>query len=159
MSNQKILISYFTHSGVTKKIVSRINQFIQTEVVEIKTVKNYSKDYNTVVKEAKEELLKHERPDIATKIPDMKDYDILIVGFPNWWGTCPMAVLSFLKQCQLSGKKIYPFVTHGGGGCGRSTADIKAECPHAEVAESFDMIVVSDAQIKAWLDAMEIANA
>ena len=121
------------------------------DLFEIVTKKDYSSDYMTVVEEAKEELKQSARPELATQVSDISQYDTVILGFPNWCSTCPMPVLSFLETYDLTGKTIYSFVTNGGGGCGRSTEDIRNSSKGAEVTESIDGNQLTEAGIKEWL--------
>lgn len=61
-------------------------------------------------------------------------YDIFI-GYPNWWGTLPMAFFTFLEHHPFAGKTLIPFCTHEGSGMGRSVSDIKTMCPNATILE------------------------
>jgi flavodoxin len=65
----------------------------------------------------------------------MDSYDVIFIGYPNWWGTMPMAVFTFLAEYDLAGKTIVPFCTHEGSRMGRSAKDIAAACPGATVLE------------------------
>lgn len=66
-------------------------------------------------------------------------YEIVFLGTPNWGGSIAHPVLSFLKQCSLSGKTVFPFCTHGGGGADNIEADLKVVCPDAEIKKTFDI--------------------
>lgn len=120
----KTLVVYFTYSGNAKKVAERVAQLAGADLFEIVAKNAYSSDYQTCVEEARKEVAANARPEITDKVQDMDKYDTLVVGFPNWCSTCPMPVLTFLEQYDLTGKKIYSFVTNGGGGCGRSAEDI-----------------------------------
>ena len=83
--------------------------------------------------------LSYERPELAATISpeDMEKYDVIFLGYPNWWGTIPMAMFTFLEQYDLSGKTIVPFCTHGGGGLGRGVDDITRISPNATILQGF----------------------
>ncbi len=147
----KTLVAYFSYSGHAKKIAERIAELAGADLFEIKTVQAYSTDYHTCIDEAKKELSSNARPELSEKVADMGQYDRLVVGFPNWCSTCPMPVLSFLESYDLSGKQIDSFVTNGGGGCGKSTEDIKNSSKGANVTESVNGNDLTDQQIKEWL--------
>ena len=85
-------------------------------------------------------------------------FDTLIIGFPNWWNTCPMAVLSFLKSYPLKDKKILPFITHGGGGIGRSNEDIAKATNGADVRPCIDANHTIESDIKKWLSDNEVCE-
>lgn len=73
---------------------------------EVETVKPYSEDYFTCTKEAKDELHANARPQIKRFSDGIDEYDNIFVGYPNWWGTMPMAMFTFLEHYDLKGKKI-----------------------------------------------------
>ncbi|MEN6410967.1 MAG: flavodoxin [Anaerolineaceae bacterium] len=129
----KILIAYFSHSGNTRTIAEEIHKKVGGDLFEIATVKPYPKEYNTVVDIAKREQNANNRPELAGKVENMASYDMVFIGYPNWWGTMPMAVFHFLEQYDFSGKKILPFCTHEGSRLGYSEKDIVSLCPDASV--------------------------
>jgi len=73
------------------------------------------------------------RPELTNTVENMESYDVIYLGYPNWWGTMPMAVFTFLESYDFSGKTIIPFCTHEGSGIGNSERDIKKLCPKAKV--------------------------
>jgi flavodoxin len=85
----------------------------------------------------------------------MPSYDVIFLGYPNWYGTMPMPVFTFLEEYNLSGKTIVPFCTHEGSGLGRSVTDIRKMCPQSTVLEGLAIrgSDVKDAQneVTGWL--------
>lgn len=162
------LIVYFSHRGenyfpegiksIEKGNTERVAEFIQKEVggdlFEIDTVKPYSDGYKACIEEAKKERRANARPEIKGYVEDMDRYDTVFVGFPNWWGTCPMCVFTFLEHYDLTGKKIVPFCTNEGSGMGSSEADLKKVCTGAEVVKGLairgSQAAESESQIAAW---------
>lgn len=147
----KTLVAFFTYSGNAKKAATRVAELAGADLFEIVTKNPYSTDYQTCIEEARKELQSNARPELTAKVENMSMYDTIILGFPNWCSTCPMPVLTFLESYDLSGKKIYSFVTNGGGGCGKSTEDITGSAKGAEVTESINGNELSDDTIKQWL--------
>ncbi|MCM1497539.1 MAG: flavodoxin [Clostridium sp.] len=145
------LVAYFSYSGNAKKTAQQVAELAGADLFEIKTQTAYSQDYQKCIDEARKELQEGARPKLVNQVEDIDRYDTVILGFPNWCSTCPMAVLSFLESYDLSGRKIYAFVTNGGGGCGNSTADIKASAAGADVTEAIDGNNLTEEQIKSWL--------
>ncbi len=133
----KILIAYFSHSGNTRIIAEDIHKNLGGDLFEIATVAAYPQDYNVVVDVARREQTANTRPALAANVENPASYDVVLLGFPNWWGTMPMAVFNFLEQSDFSGKRILPFCTHEGSGMGRSESDIKRLCPGATVVKGF----------------------
>jgi flavodoxin len=158
----KILVTYFSWGGNTREMAKQIQQQTGGNLFEITTVKAYSKDYDECVAEAKKEQQDNARPALATEIKDMAAYDVIFVGYPNCWGTMPMALFSFLEKYDLNGKTVIPFCTHGGGRWGRSMGDLKKLCPKATVLEglaiSGDIVRRSKGDVIKWLQKIGITN-
>lgn len=158
----KILVAYFTHSGNTKALAETIQATAGGDLFQIKTVETYPADYNAVVDVAKKEQNANSRPDLATKVEDMSSYDVVFVGYPNWWGTIPMGVYTFLEGYDFSGKKIVPFCTHGGSALGRSERDIERLCPQSTVLEglavSGSSVRNAQSSVSAWLRKLGVAK-
>lgn len=104
-------------------------------IFEIQTVLQYPKDYDTVVKQAKEEQKSGYKPKLKTKIKNIDSYDVVFIGYPNWWGTIPMAFVTFFEEYNFPGKTIVPFCTHNGSHLGRSVKDIAKLCPKATILD------------------------
>lgn len=113
---KKILIAYFSRSGNTKAIANHIKELTGGDLFEIQTAKPYPSDYHACTEAAKKEKNDNARPELKEKVKDMDSYDIIFVGYPNWWGSMPMPILTFLESYKLDGKIVIPFCTHGGGG-------------------------------------------
>lgn len=114
------LIVYFSHSGNTRYMAGQIHERIGGDILEIRTVNVYSEEYDTVVEQAKKEQNQNARPSLSMAVPDLSAYDTLFVGYPNWWGTMPMALFTFFEGIDLKGKALVPFTTHEGSVFGRS---------------------------------------
>ncbi|GIM28329.1 hypothetical protein CPJCM30710_09950 [Clostridium polyendosporum] len=154
-ATRKILVAYFSHSGNTQVIANQIHERVGGDIFEIKTVDPYPTDYNTLVDQAKQEQQDNYRPKLTTKVENMDSYDVIFVGYPNWWGTMPMAVFTFLEQYNFSGKTIIPFCTHEGSGLGRSVTDIKKLCPQSTILDGLAIrgrnVKSAKEDVSAWL--------
>jgi flavodoxin len=146
---KKVLVAYYSHSGTTKKVAQEIHQAVGGDLFEIKEATPYPRDYNNVLKQAKQEIANGFRPALKDKIPEISDYDIIIIGSPNWWSTIAPPVATFLTQADFSGQTIVPFITHGGGGLNRTISDIRQLCPDANILEGFD--ANRREQLSAWV--------
>lgn len=124
-SNNKILVAYFSRSGNTEKIANEIHNIVGGDIIKIETVKQYPSDYNATTAEARTEQDENARPELKTKIDNIEQYDTIFVGYPNWWGTMPMALFTFFEEYDFNEKTVIPFCTHEGSGLGRSEDDIK----------------------------------
>ena len=121
----RILVAYFSYSGVTKGIAEKVVNVTGADMFHIETVEPYSQVYKEVVKASQMELTSGKRPEITGHVENMNEYDTVLVGFPNWLSTCPTAVMTFLEQHNMKNKTILPFITHGGGGIGHAREDIE----------------------------------
>ncbi|MDE6500564.1 MAG: flavodoxin [Ruminococcus sp.] len=141
----KILIVYYSRKGenywngglknISKGNTERVAEFIQETVggdlFEVDTVKPYSESYMTCIEEAKAELRTDARPEIKSYPENFGDYDIIFVGYPNWWGTMPMCMFTLLEKYDFYGKTVIPFCTNEGSGMGSSERDLKKICKGA----------------------------
>jgi flavodoxin len=162
LSQGKILIAYFSHSGNTREIANQIHSLVGGDIFEIRSVQTYPNEYDAVVKQAKKEQEANLRPALTRKVMDIDSYSVVFVGYPNWWGTMPMPVFSFLEGHNLKGKIIIPFCTHEGSRMGRSVSDIRKLCPQSTVREGLAIRgkSVKDAQsdVDTWLREMGLVK-
>lgn len=161
-SNVKTLVVYFSYSGNTKQVAENIQKKLGADIFEIKTAKEYSSDYDTVVDEAQKELNDNARPELSTTLDNLDQYDTIIIGYPIWWGDMPMAVYTFLDNYDLSGKTIAPFCTHGGSGLSGTDDNIREEEKDATVLDgmaiSDSSIDDSDDEVEVWLQKCGISR-
>lgn len=165
----KNLVVYFSHDkqnyvsgtiqdleiGNTKVIALKLQELLSCDIFEIQPLHEYPYDYHECTQIAKKELNHHERPKTLNIVSHIEDYQNIYLGYPNWWGTMPMCVWTFLESYHLEEKNIYPFCTHEGSGLGHSIQDIKRLCPKSIVHKGFDIygsqVNESDEKIKEWL--------
>ena len=169
MNNSKSLIAYFSRKGNnyaggsivhlqignTEILAKKIQEMTGGDLFKIETVKLYPEDYTETTQVAQDELRKKARPELAEKVINMDSYDTVYLGYPNWWGTMPMAVCTFLESYDFSGKTIIPFCTHEGSGIGSSERDIVKCCPNAKVLSGLAVrggsVGTADKDIEGWL--------
>ena len=112
----KILVSYFSATGTTKKIAEKIASAVSGDLFEIEPVNKYTeKDLDWMDKQSRSsvEMNKNIKPEISNKIPNLNDYDTILLGFPIWWYKEPTIIDKFLEENDMTGKNIYVFVTSG----------------------------------------------
>lgn len=127
--------------------------FIQTE-------EKYPGDYDDTVDQGQEEQSENARPKLSSHVDHMDQYDVVFLGYPNWWGDMPMAVYSFLDEYDLSGKTVIPFVTSGGSGFSDTVSAIKEEEPDADVQEGLELsdseTADSEDEVKSWVESLGV---
>ena len=125
---KKILVACFSASGVTKRVGEKIAHIAGGDFFEIVPKEIYtSDDLNWMNKKSRSSVEMKDpsaRPEIAGTVADMDVYDMVIVGFPIWWGVAPRIIETFLENYDFSGKTILPFCTSGGSGVGRSDREL-----------------------------------
>ncbi len=148
-ANSKVLVAYFSWGGTTRKVAQTIQEKTGADLFEIKTEKPYPKDYHATIDIGKKEKADNVRPKLAGPLPDMKKYDVILLGYPIWWYIEPMAVKTFVEAQDLSGKIILPFATSGGSGIEGSVADLRKTLPNAQVKDG--LLANSSGYIEPWL--------
>ncbi|MDD1694904.1 MAG: flavodoxin [Methanoregula sp.] len=145
----KCLIAYFSRAGNnyvngtivdlpvgnTEIIAKMIREITKGDLFHIEAVKPYPVDYTETTEVAQEELRAKARPELTRQLETPGSYDRIFLGYPNWWGTMPMPVFTFLEAYDFSAKTIVPFCTHEGSGLGRSVSDIRKTCPKSTILD------------------------
>jgi flavodoxin len=149
MEKKRILVAYFSRSGNnyvngaivnlpvgnTEILAQMIRETTKGDIFRIDTVKPYPLDYKETTDVAGKELREKARPMLSNRVEKMDLYTIVFLGYPNWWGTIPMPIATFLSDYDFSGKTIVPFCTNEGSGLGRSVSDIKQLCPQSIILD------------------------
>ena len=168
MAATGILIAYFSHRGQnyvngdivdlavgnTEVAAKKLAAIAGGRLFLIEQAETYPEDYHELTEVAKKELRAGARPALKTAPPDMANVACLLLGYPNWWGTMPMPVWTFLEGLDTSGKKIAPFCTNEGSGMGRSEKDLRALCPGAEILPGLSItghkVAEADEALRGW---------
>ena len=121
--------------GNTEKAAKQIAAITGADLFQIEQKTPYADDYTTCIAQAKEDLRAGARPEL-TRLPETLDqYEEIYLGYPNYWGTMPMAVYTFLEHFDWTGKTIHPFCTHEGSGLSGTERDVAQAAKGARVAE------------------------
>lgn len=115
--------------GNTEKLAKLIQEYAGGDLFSIKVKDLYPSDYDSCMDRASDEKTKNIHTQLENHLDNMSDYDVIFLGFPNWWYTAPMAIFSFIEEYDLSNKTIVPFCSHGTGGIASSVKDIKKALP------------------------------
>ncbi len=121
--------------GNTEKAARRIAELTGGDLFKIEQKVPYAADYQTCIAQAKGDLQAKARPELVSWPENPDRYDEIYLGYPNYWGTMPMAVYTFLEAFDWTGKTIHPFCTHEGSGLGRTERDIAQAARGAVVAK------------------------
>lgn len=144
--------------GNTEKAAKMLADLTGGELYKIQQAQPHSENYQTCIAEAKVDLQKKARPEVLDLPDDLDAYDEIYLGYPNCWGTMPMAVYTFLENYDFTGKTIRPFCTHEGSGLSHTVQDIQKIAPGAVVTKGLaihDSAVDSaEAALEKWVQEM-----
>lgn len=153
----KILIVYFSRTNTTESVALKIQELTNADIFEVERKEPYPNEYTPTTEVAKAEKEANARPELKTYLPKdvVENYDTIFIGFPIWWHTAPMPILSFLNFYDLSGKTIHTFCTSGGSPITESTADIRSNAQGAMVIEGrkFNQ---NDSNIENWINSLNL---
>ena len=141
MSNK--LVVYFSYTNHTKMIAEDIKKSLQCDILELKPVKPYSNDYDKVVDEEQNNESSKKTREIEKIDVDLSNYSEIILGTPVWWYTIAPVVRTFLKENDLSGKRIIPFATNAGW-LGRAFKEIEELCPNSVIEKEMNIVFTQD---------------
>lgn len=147
--------------GSTEAVARMIYENTDGDLFSIQTVQDYSVDYNTLISQGGEERNQGTRPELSSHVENMQDYDIIFLGFPNWWHDMPMPLYSFLEEYDFSGKTVIPFVTSAGSGFSGTIGTIQDTLPEAVVVkDGFQVqmrsVTVAKPDVDHWIDGLKI---
>ncbi len=173
MSNKKVLVAFFSRAGEnysvgnvktgnTQIVAQMIADATNANLFHIKPVKEYPADYSECTEVAKNERNANARPAYKGDAK-VEDYDIIFLGYPNWWGDAPMAVYTFIEAHRWSGKTVIPFCTHEGSGLSNSS-EIREACKGATVLKGLGVYghtaqnnhAETQAAVEKWLKGLKL---
>ena len=138
--------------GNTEMAALILQKITGADLSRIVPKQDYPEEYCHCIDLARQDLLRKKRPDLKAVPEHLETYSRIYLGYPNYWGTMPAPVFSFLEQSDLSGKEIWPFCTHEDGGFGHSLEDLKRVCPASVIA---DGLSIRGAEVQNETEAME----
>lgn len=155
----KTLVAYFSASGITASVAKEVASAANADLYEIKPRVRYtSADLNWMDKKSRSSVEMSNpasRPEIVKDLPDLSQYDTVIIGFPIWWYVAPTIINTFLESGDFSGKKIALFATSGGSGFGKTVQNLKPSVDASAQFVSEKLLNgATPADIKAWVDTL-----
>ena len=151
----KVLVAYFSATGVTKGVAQQLAEVAGADLHEIKPAQAYTDAdldwHNKQSRSSVEMKDKSSRPAITAKLQNMKDYDVVYVGFPIWWYTCPTIVNTFMEAYDFQGKTVIPFATSGGSSIKKACEDLKDTYPNINWKEGKLLNRASRKYLEDWV--------
>lgn len=156
-ATSNILVVYFSKTNTTESVALKIQELTDADIFEVERKEPYPEAYTPTTEVAKDEKDNNARPELKTYLPKnvVESYDTVFVGFPIWWHTAPMPILSFLNFYDLSGKTIYTFCTAASSPITESTADIRSNAQGATIIEG-KRFSRNDSGIESWVNSLNL---
>lgn len=153
----KTLVVYFSRTGTTENVAKIIQKELGADIFVVERKEPYPDSYTPTTEEAKREKEAGARPELKEYLPKetVAECDKIFVGFPIWWGTAPMPILTFLENYDLTGKTVYTFCTAASSPISGSTADIRSSAAGATVIEGKRFSRNDESGIKTWLSSLD----
>ncbi len=156
----KTLVSYFSASGITKKLAEKLAAVTNADLFEIKPVRPYTDaDLNWMDKNSRSTIEMNDptsRPEISDKLENTDKYDTVFVGFPVWWYIEPRIIDTFLESYDFSDKTVIPFATSGGSSLGKTADNFrKLLGKNVTVKDGKVLNRVSEADLRSWIKTLE----
>lgn len=141
--------------GNTEAVARRLAALTGAELFQLVPCQPYSDQYDVCIQQAQDDQRRNARPALETLPESLDGYDTIYLGYPNYWGTMPMCVFTFLEAFDFTGKTILPFCTHEGSGLGHSEDDIRRLCPGANVKRGLAIhgssVCREERALEAWI--------
>ena len=155
---KKVLVAYFSASGVTKGAAEQLAAVGGADLHEIKPAQPYTDadlDWRDKQSRSTVEMKdKNSRPAITDKLKNMQDYDVVYVGFPIWWYTVPTIINTFMEAYDFKGKTVIPFATSGGSSIKKACEDLKAAYPDITWKEGKLLNRASKKELETWVKGL-----
>ncbi|MDE5781452.1 MAG: Ig-like domain-containing protein [Lachnospiraceae bacterium] len=161
-TSASIVVDNSGQYGTTEYIARMIQQNVGGDLHKIQTKETYPNDFDMVVDKNHQEMQNGTLPELVESNLDISQYDTVFIGYPVWATNAPQAILSFLKEYDLSGKKVIPFCTHDGYGAGSSYRTISNACPQATVLEGLAIqandVHMAEEVVSNWLTSIGVVK-
>lgn len=154
----KTIVCYFSATGTTAEAAKRIAEQTGATLYEIKPEVAYTDaDLDWTDDQSRCSIEMHDpeaRTAIGGELPDMKEYEVVFIGYPNWWNTHPTIINTFIESTDLEGKTIVPFMTSGGSSIDNSLKQLRETYPTLQIHDGILMNHVSDSELETFLTSL-----
>lgn len=152
----KVLVTYFSATGTTRAAAERLAKAANATLFEITPAELYTDadlDWRNQESRSTVEMRNRDsRPALAGTVEDIDSYDIIFIGYPNWWNTAPTIINTFIESINLDGRTVVPFMTSGGNDITNSEKDLREAYPGINWKKGLLMNDVTDREILEWID-------
>ena len=160
IAGASVLVSNGTTLGNIEFMAGIIQRETGADSYRIVEQNAYPRNHEPLIEQAQQEQRNNDRPAIAGQLPDLSSYDVIFLGYPNWWGDMPMILYTFLDSVDLSGKTVVPFCVHGGSGFSNTVQALRESEPNASIMDgltiSRNSIADAEPEIVSWVNSLAI---
>ena len=157
MKNPKILIAYFSYSGNTQSgaeyMAKKLKAKYGNASVDLTEIEMQNPYRGGIYEATQKDWNANARPPLKTKIADMKKYDVVLLGYPTWWATIPMPVMTFLESYDFAGKTVVSFSSHGGTRYGDIVSDLNKALQKSYVGLPFEFYYGGGSNLEKRIDS------
>ncbi len=158
VAGASVLVSNGTTLGNIEFMAGIIQRETGADSYRIVEQNAYPCNHEPLIDQAQQEQRNHDRPSIVGQLPDLSGYDVIFLGYPNWWGDMPMILYTFLDNVDLSGKTVIPFCVHGGSGFSGTVQTLQEMEPNANIIDeltiSRNSIAGAEQEIVNWVNSI-----
>lgn len=149
-----MLVAYFSATRTTAYVARKVAEAANARLLEIEPVQPYTpQDLDWTDEQSRSSLEMQNpasRPEMKPVQVDLADREAMVIGFPNWWGTAPHIIHTFLESQDFTGHPIFLFETSGGSGITKAIEDLKKAYPHLDIRHGKRLIAQEAKNISTW---------
>ena len=149
---QKCLVLYYSETGTTKTVAQELQKQLGADIESIEAVVPYSGNFQETIQRGQREMQSGENPALKPLKKKIADYDVVFLGYPIWFGTYAMPIVTLVKENDFAGKTVVPFCTFGSGGLNTSTDALKKALPKAKIVKGYGVRTARVAAAEKELD-------
>lgn len=160
---KKILVAYFSFTNNTQVIATSMADILGADTYQITPSEAYTSDNNNYYDSSTRAYQEQygpasARPAINATLSNT-DYDVVLLGFPIWYGKVPRVVLTFLDTYDFSGKVVIPFCTSGSSGISTAQTELQSTYSTIKWKTGARLNGYTTEQLKTWLSGFGLNNA
>ena len=152
--DKKVLVAYYSATGHTRTDAEHVARIMSADLFEIEPVEPYTEaDLDWQNDKSRSSIEMHDpavRPAIKGLPDNLDSYDVIFIGFPNWWDQPPRVINTFIEQANLNGKTVVPFMTSGSSSIDNSEALLHAAYPNINWLKGMRTTDASEKQYSEW---------
>lgn len=152
------IVCYFSATGTTAEAAKKIADKTGATLYEIKPEVVYTEaDLDWTDEQSRSSIEMKDpkaRTAIAGELPDLSQYEMVFIGYPNWWNTHPTIINTFIESTDLEGKTIVPFMTSGGSNIDNSIKQLRETYPKLNIHDGILMNHVSDSELETFITSL-----